>query len=63
MTGSPSINVDLELVGEDGDHNTGGVLATAMRIVNAIPDVVAAPPGMLSTLDLPVTPGRHLMPR
>jgi 4-hydroxy-tetrahydrodipicolinate reductase len=63
VTGSPSINVDLELVGEDGDHNTGGVLATAMRIVNAIPDVVAAPPGMLSTLDLPITPGRHLMAR
>jgi len=63
VTGSPSINVELELVGEDGDHNTGGVLATAMRILNVIPDVVAAPPGMLSTLDLPVTPGRHLMPR
>jgi 4-hydroxy-tetrahydrodipicolinate reductase len=63
LTGSPSVNVDLELVGEDGDHNTGGVLGTAMRIVNAIPDVVAAPPGMLSTLDLPVTPGRHLMPQ
>jgi len=52
----------LAAVGEDGDHNTGGVLSTAMRIVNAIPDVVAARPGMLSTLDLPVTPGRHLMP-
>jgi len=62
LTGSPSINVDLELVGEDGDHNTGGVLATAMRIVNAIPAVVAAPAGMLSTLDLPIIPGRHLMP-
>jgi 4-hydroxy-tetrahydrodipicolinate reductase len=63
VTGSPSVHVDLELVGEDGDHNTGGVLATAMRVVNAIPAVVAAPPGMLSTLDLPVTPGRHLMPQ
>jgi 4-hydroxy-tetrahydrodipicolinate reductase len=63
LIGSPSINVDLELVGEDGDHNTGGVLSTAMRILNAIPVVVDAPPGMLSTIDLPVTPGRHLMPQ
>ena len=47
LTGSPSVNVDLELVGEDGDHNTGGVLATAMRIVNAIPVVVSAPPGVI----------------
>jgi 4-hydroxy-tetrahydrodipicolinate reductase len=63
LGGSPSINVDLELVGEGGDHNTGGVLSTAMRIVNAIPAVVAAPPGMLSTIDLPIMPGRHLMPQ
>jgi len=62
LTGSPSIHVDLELVGEDGDHNTGGVLATAMRIVNAIPDVIAAPTGVRSAIDLPLTPGRHLMP-
>jgi hypothetical protein len=28
---------------------------TAMRVVNAIPHVVAAPPGLLSSLDLPLT--------
>jgi len=29
------------------------VTATAMRVINAIPAVCAAKPGMLSTLDLP----------
>jgi hypothetical protein len=30
-----------------------------MRVVNAIPYVVDAPPGLLSSLDLPVTLPRH----
>ena len=29
--------------------------ATAMRVVNAVPYVIAAAPGLLSSLDLPVT--------
>jgi len=29
--------------------------ATAMRIVNAVPAVVNAPAGLISSLDLPVT--------
>jgi hypothetical protein len=29
--------------------------ATAMRIVNAVPFVIAAPAGLVSSLDLPVT--------
>ena len=29
--------------------------ATAMRIVNAVPYVVDAPPGLVSSLDIPVT--------
>ena len=61
ITGSPSINADVEFVGEDGDHNTGGVLVTAMRLLNAVPAVVAAPPGLLSSLDLPLPAGRHLL--
>jgi 4-hydroxy-tetrahydrodipicolinate reductase len=62
ITGNPSFTCDLEMVGEDGDHNTGGVLATAMRIINAIPSVCAAEPGMLSTLDLPLYGAKGLMP-
>jgi hypothetical protein len=62
VTGSPSFTVELEMRGDDGDHNTGGLVATAMRIINAIPSVCAANPGMLSTLDLPLFGARHLMP-
>jgi len=62
IEGSPSFTVELSMRGEDGDHNTGGLVATAMRIVNAIPYVCAADPGLLSTLDLPLFGARHLMP-
>ena len=61
IKGSPSFTVDLEMEGEDGDHNTGGLIATAMRLINAIPRC-ARPPGMLSTLDLPLYGAKHLMP-
>jgi 4-hydroxy-tetrahydrodipicolinate reductase len=61
VTGSPSYAVDFEMMGEDGDHNTGGLVATGMRILNAIPAVCAAPPGVLSTLDLPLVTGRGLL--
>ncbi len=37
----------------------GAMVATAMRVVNAVPYVVDAPPGLLSSLDLPVTLPQH----
>lgn len=33
----------------------GAMVATAMRVVNAVPYVVAAQPGLLSSVDLPLT--------
>lgn len=33
----------------------GAMVATAMRVVNAVPYVVAAEPGLLSSVDLPLT--------
>jgi len=54
VEGSPSLTCEIEPVGEDGDHNTAGILGTAMRVVNAIPTVCAHAPGMVSTLDLPI---------
>jgi len=60
IEGSPTIKVDLEIVGADGDHNDGGLVVTAMRILNAIPAVCAAEPGVLSSLDLPVVSGALL---
>jgi 2,4-diaminopentanoate dehydrogenase len=61
VSGEPCYTLDLELLGSDGDHNTAGLKATAMRLVNAIPAVVDAPPGLLTTLDLPLVTGRGLV--
>jgi 4-hydroxy-tetrahydrodipicolinate reductase len=62
LDGDPRIKVELEFEGEDGDHNTGGLLMTAMRVLNAVPAVCDAPPGLLSPLDLPLITGAGLMP-
>jgi len=59
VKGSPSFRVELSMLGEDGDHNTGGLLATAMRLLNAIPAVCAAPPGLLTPFDLPLVTGHR----
>jgi 2,4-diaminopentanoate dehydrogenase len=59
VTGNPSLQIECFLRGEDGDHNTGGVQATAMRVINAIPAICAHAPGLISTLDLPYTPSTH----
>lgn len=61
VTGTPSVQLECFLTGEDGDHNTGGVQATAMRIINAIPAVIAHDPGLVSTLDLPATPSMNIV--
>jgi 4-hydroxy-tetrahydrodipicolinate reductase len=61
VTGNPSYTCDIQMMGDDGDHNTGGLVGTAARIVNAIPAVCDARPGLLSVLDLPLVPGRGLL--
>jgi 4-hydroxy-tetrahydrodipicolinate reductase len=61
VTGNPNYTVDVQMMGDDGDHNTAGLVGTAARIVNAIPAVCDAAPGLLSTLDLPLVTGRGLM--
>jgi 2,4-diaminopentanoate dehydrogenase len=60
ITGEPSYAIDVCLSSPNGDHNHAGLVATAMRVVNAIPAVVAAPPGIRTTLDLPLVTGRGL---
>jgi hypothetical protein len=60
VTGNPSVQLECFLTGEDGDHNTGGVQATAMRVINAIPALCEHAPGLISTLDLPCTPSTHV---
>jgi hypothetical protein len=56
IEGDPDIELRLS-VGDAEGHDAGNsaMTATAMRVVNAIPFVVAADPGLLSSLDLPLT--------
>ncbi len=61
VTGEPDYTLDLQLLGSDGDHNTAGLKATAMRLVNAVPAVVESPAGLLTALDLPPITGRGLV--
>jgi hypothetical protein len=60
ITGEPSYAVDICPTSRQGDHNYAAILAAAGRIVNAIPAVVAAKPGIRTTLDLPLVTGRGL---
>ncbi|MHC9294967.1 NAD(P)H-dependent amine dehydrogenase family protein [Mycobacterium sp. LTG2003] len=60
LTGEPSYALDLCLSSPYGDHNHAGLVATASRVVNAIPAVVAAAPGIRTTLDLPLITGKGL---
>jgi 4-hydroxy-tetrahydrodipicolinate reductase len=61
VTGEPNYTLDLQLMGTDGDHNTAGLKATAMRLINAVPAVIAAEPGIVTALDLPPITGRGLV--
>ena len=51
--GEPSVRVTLEPIGPHFD----GALTTAMAVVNAIPEVVQAAPGILNAGDLPFVTG------
>jgi 4-hydroxy-tetrahydrodipicolinate reductase len=60
VTGTPSYQCDVQMTARPGQGDPG-VIGTAGRLVNAIPAVCAAPPGMLSALDLPLIGGRGVM--
>ncbi|OBB97450.1 hypothetical protein A5782_02760 [Mycobacterium sp. 852002-40037_SCH5390672] len=63
ISGDPDIDCTLAATLKDpGKAGIGGMtsgagamVATAMRVVNAVPYVVAAQPGLLSSVDLPLT--------
>jgi hypothetical protein len=63
ITGTPTMRCEFEFADEKGDHAVGGVLLSATRLVNAIPAVCRARPGLLSALDLPLVTGRGLRAR
>ena len=54
VRGVPSYTCEVEPHGPNGDHNEAGITGTAARMVNAIPAVCAAAPGLVSPLDLPL---------
>jgi 2,4-diaminopentanoate dehydrogenase len=60
IEGDPDIHCQMTL-GDTEGHGAGraAMAATAMRVVNAVPYVVQAPAGLLSSLDLPITLPRH----
>jgi 2,4-diaminopentanoate dehydrogenase len=54
VEGSPGVELNTHLGGLSGDvdHNQGGVIATAARVVNLIDAVCSAPSGILAAHDL-----------
>jgi len=71
ITGQPDIDCtvaatlrDCRRAGIEGmTSGAGAMVATAMRVVNAVPYVVAAQPGLLSSVDLPLTVPRNAFNR
>ncbi|MDQ6524766.1 diacylglycerol kinase [Nocardioides sp. LHD-245] len=61
VTGEPCMKLEFTHHGEHGDHNVSGMIVTAQRLINAIPAVVAARPGLVTALDLPLVTGRGLV--
>lgn len=63
IVGEPSYGVDICPSSREGDHNHAAIVAAAGRIVNSIPAVVAAPPGIRTALDQPLATGRSFAKR
>jgi 2,4-diaminopentanoate dehydrogenase len=68
IEGEPDIACDMTATladpkssGSTMEAGAGAMVATAMRVVNAIPYVVEAEPGLLSALDLPLTLPRNAL--
>jgi len=63
IEGQPHMQCDLRLGTEDTPEsaNDNAMEATAMRVVNAIPYVVEAAPGIATSLDLPITAPRNAL--
>lgn len=58
VEGRPRIEVTLEATDEGGNRAAGGNATAANRLVNAIPWLTTAEPGLYDGLDVPLTPAR-----
>jgi hypothetical protein len=61
IEGDPRFEVAVMLHGSGGSPADAGNATAVGRIVNAIPAVCAAPPGIVGPLDLPLVTGRGLL--
>jgi hypothetical protein len=62
IKGDPDISSDM-MLGDPDTATPAGMVSTAMRVVNAVPYVVDAPAGLVTSLDLPLTLPRHAFDR
>ena len=63
IEGRPRIEVSLEATDEGGNRAAGGNATAANRLVNAIPWLRAAEPGLYDGLDVPLSPARGRLTR
>jgi hypothetical protein len=63
VEGLPSMVLEAKIAVNGEDENDQGCLGTAMHAVHAVVPVCAAPPGIMTFLDLPPIHGRHVLRR
>lgn len=63
VEGRPRIEVTLEATDEGGNRAAGGNATAANRLVNAIPWLAGAEPGLYDGLDVPLIPASGRIPR
>ncbi|MEI7885882.1 MAG: dihydrodipicolinate reductase [Actinomycetes bacterium] len=56
LEGRPRIEVNIEATDEGGNRAAGGNATAASRLVNAIPWLLAATPGVYDAFDVPLSP-------
>jgi hypothetical protein len=56
VEGRPRIEINVEATHEGGNRAAGGNATAANRLVNAIPWLIAAAPGLYDALDVPLSP-------
>ena len=56
IEGRPRIEISVEATDEGGNRAAGGNATAANRLVNAVPWLIAAEPGLYDALDVPLTP-------
>lgn len=58
VTGEPRLEINVEAETEGGNRAAGGNATAAMRLVGAIPWLLAEPRGVVDGTEVPVEPGR-----